>query len=277
MSGLLLCGKQAKDPLYIESAELHIYSIEELGYYLYNNIFMIGREFFNESLIHFLSEQLNMKSLAGRVKYLIDHRGTFPELIMLVVKSASYYSEEELEELEETLKLIGTKSVTERLKVRGDIYMQSGKINQAMKVYREILTIPKNKDLSDDFYGKVYYNIGTVFARKMEYREALEYYRKAYELYPAQEILLGIVKVDLMWENEQELIHDTMNYEITDELLDKAGEVIEKCREEAMESEKYEELCNLLIYNGKHNLDDYYENIQNLFDAWKNEYREEMV
>lgn len=277
MGGLLLCGKQAEKPFYIESAELNVYSIEELSYYLYHNVFMVGREFFNDDLINFLSEQLNMKSLAGKVKYLIDHRGTFPELMMLVVKSASYYKEEELEELEDMLQLIGTKTVIERLKVRGDIYMQSRKYGQAMKVYREILTMPRDRNLTNTFYGKVYYNIGTVFARKMQYKEALEYFRKAYELYPVEEVLKGIVKVDLLWENEKELVHDTMEYGITDELLDMAGGDLKMFREEVLSSEEYTKVCNTLVYDGKYNLDDYYENIQDLINTWKQDYREEMV
>ncbi len=277
MSGLILCGKQSDEPFYIESTGTNVYSIEELSYYLYNNIFLIGKEFFNDKLLDYLSEQLNMKSLAGKVKYLIDHRGTFPELMMLVIKSASYYNAQELDKLEDTLKLIGTKSVTERLKVRADIYMESGKSGQAMKIYREILTMPRVKNVTSDFYGKVYSNIGTIYTGRMEYSEAVEYFRKAFEFYPVEEIMKNIVMVDLLWENEQALVDDTMKYEVSNELLDMAGDEIKKLRQEALDSEKYSQICSTLVYDGKHNLDDYYDNIQSIIDVWKNSYREEMV
>ena len=139
MSGLILCGKQAKEPLYIENAGINVYSIEELAYYLYNNVFMIEREFFDNKLLDFLNKQLNMKGLAGKVKYLIDKNGTFPELMHLVIKSAEYYSHDEIDELDDMLRLIGTKSITERLKVRADVYVKSDKLGQAVKIYKEIL------------------------------------------------------------------------------------------------------------------------------------------
>lgn len=277
MSGLILCGKRTTEPFRIEGADINIYSIEELSYYLYNNIFMVGKEFFDDRLLDYISEQLGMKSLAGKLKYLTDHRGTFPELMMMLIKSASYYNESELEELEDMLRLIGTKSVTERLKVRADIYMKSGKMGDAMKIYTEILTMPRDRGITDSFYGKVYHNIGVIHAGRMEYAEAVQYFRKAYELCPDEKIIKEIVKIDLLWDNQQELINDTMKYEVTDEMLDEAGDEISQKREEIMSSEKYAEICNVLVYDGKHNLDDYYENIQNLIDRWKNDYREEMV
>ena len=277
MSGLILCGKQAAVPLYIENAGINIYSIEELAYYLYNNVFMVGREFFDDKLLIFLNEQLNMKGLAGKVKYLVDKKGTFPELMHLVIKAADYYSREELDELDDMLRLIGTKSITERLKVRADIHVKSDKYGQAIKIYKEILSMPREKGITDSFYAKIYNNIGSIYAKRMEYADAIEYYRKAYELYPTTEVLKNIVTLDFMWKNEKELINDTVKYGVTDEMLEIIAADINKTRDRVIDSEEYKAVCDALTYDGKCNLEDYYEGIQNIVDEWKEAYREEMV
>lgn len=50
MGGLILCRKKAEVPLYIELSNINIYSMEELCYYLYHNIYAINKSFFNEAL-----------------------------------------------------------------------------------------------------------------------------------------------------------------------------------------------------------------------------------
>ena len=277
MSGLILCGKQASEPLYIENAGINIYSIEELAYYLYNNAFMVEKDFFDNRLLDFLSVQLNMKGLAGKIKYLVDKRSSFPELMLLVIKSADYYSREELEEIDEMLRLIGTKSITERLKVRADIYVKSGKDYQAVKIYKEILSMQREKGITDSFYAKIYNNIGSIHAKKMEYAQAKEYYKKAYELYPTTEIIKNIITLDFMWQNDKELVQDVARYGIKDEMLEVIAAEINKCKDKVLGSEKYESICNMLVYDGRCNLEDYYEGIQNIIDEWKEEYRDEMV
>lgn len=277
MSGLILCGKQAEEPLYIENAGINVYSIEELAYYLYNNVFMIEKDFFDGKLLDFLNKQLNMKGLAGKVKYLIDKNGTFPELMYLVIKSADYYSRDELDELDDMLRLIGTKSITERLKVRADIYVKSERLGQAIKIYKEILSMPREKGITDSFYAKIYNNIGSIYAKRMEYKEASEYFRKAYEIYPTTEVIKNIVSLDFVWKNEKELINDTVKYGVTDEMLEIIAADVNKVKDSILESDEYKTVCETLVYDGKCNLEDYYEGIQSIVDEWKEAYREEMV
>ena len=51
MSGCRLCQvRLAKNPYYIESISTNIYSIEELCFYLQNNIYLIDQTIVNEKL-----------------------------------------------------------------------------------------------------------------------------------------------------------------------------------------------------------------------------------
>ena len=46
MSTVILCsGNYAKTPYYIAEEDLHLYSVEELCYYLYKNAFMLQEDF----------------------------------------------------------------------------------------------------------------------------------------------------------------------------------------------------------------------------------------
>ena len=51
MSGYILCQvKRAKLPYYIENISTNIYSIEELCFYFYHNIYLLDSTILNEEL-----------------------------------------------------------------------------------------------------------------------------------------------------------------------------------------------------------------------------------
>lgn len=46
MSGMILCRSEySKVPYYIEGADVNVYSIEEISYFLYNDIYLVGADF----------------------------------------------------------------------------------------------------------------------------------------------------------------------------------------------------------------------------------------
>ena len=57
MGKMILCrGRQTDRPLIIEGTGIRLYTAEELCYYIYNNIYLIGQEFVNGRLVEFLAQ-----------------------------------------------------------------------------------------------------------------------------------------------------------------------------------------------------------------------------
>lgn len=55
MAGFILCrSKYAEKPYYISNMAINIYSMEELCYYIYNNIYLIGADLVDEGLIKYI-------------------------------------------------------------------------------------------------------------------------------------------------------------------------------------------------------------------------------
>ena len=109
MGQYLLCQKTAQMPYEIEEMGLHIYSAEELCYYIYHNLPMIDDSFINEALIEFIRKDLDMplrirektnrgekQIIAGLVKDLIEEG----DRIMLDASSTSLMIAKELKEME---------------------------------------------------------------------------------------------------------------------------------------------------------------------------------
>ena len=63
MSGYILCQvKRAKNPYYISNISTNIYSIEELCYYLYHNIYLLDETIINEQLLVWMKEELHLRT-----------------------------------------------------------------------------------------------------------------------------------------------------------------------------------------------------------------------
>ena len=61
MGAYILCqAKKAGKPYFIENISTNIYSIEELCYYLYNNLYLVDNTIINEGLCKWLEEELEM-------------------------------------------------------------------------------------------------------------------------------------------------------------------------------------------------------------------------
>lgn len=61
-------GKEAKLPFEVEELDLRLYTIEELCYYIYNNLALIGEDFIDEHLLSFLRDELDLKEEAEKIE-----------------------------------------------------------------------------------------------------------------------------------------------------------------------------------------------------------------
>ena len=63
MSGYILCQvKRARLPYYIENISTNIYSIEELCFYLYHNIYLLDSTILNEELCFWIRDELGLNT-----------------------------------------------------------------------------------------------------------------------------------------------------------------------------------------------------------------------
>ena len=69
LSGYILCQtKTADSPYFIENISTNIYTLEELCYYLFHNLYLIDDTVMNERLCLWLQDELNLPGLAARLR-----------------------------------------------------------------------------------------------------------------------------------------------------------------------------------------------------------------
>ena len=141
MSGYILCQvKRAKLPYYIENISTNIYSIEELCFYFYHNIYLLDSTILNEELCFWIRDQLGLKKLADNLyKHLDDDDMKVGDFILPVFKEINYLSLEEFRRLNQQIQQLAKEPEVLRQKRKGDYLMEHGKYVNAIKVYQRAL------------------------------------------------------------------------------------------------------------------------------------------
>ena len=182
MGQVAVCKYQrTKTPFFVEQAGLNLYSVEELSYFLYHNICLADRQFFDEHLCRWLQEEFGCTELSMRIRNSHSSGADFQDLVILTVGACGLFSREELMELRERLAGLVHLQEQERLKLRADELLNNRNEWAAMEEYRHILRMHQNSRLGLGFYGAVWNNLGVCYARQFLFEEAAECFETACE------------------------------------------------------------------------------------------------
>lgn len=186
MSTVILCnGNYAETPYFIAQEELRLYSVEELCYYLYKNAFLLQDDFFDDSLITWMEEELGLAEWAGTLKEYRQGEDALLRSIEFLFLSTGYFTQNDCEKIRKILQDGSRLSVEERRKLRADAYCKRRRYVMAIEEYEELL---KNcKEDQEKFKAKLYHNMGVCLAGMFVYDQAAKAFEKAFRAYPNTE------------------------------------------------------------------------------------------
>ncbi len=245
MGSLVLCHERhATHPYEITRIHCKIFTIEELCYYLCNNLYLIDYTIMNEQLCVWLDEELGMGTLAGQLRDVIRLNGSIEKFVLTILKDSRIYRDPEMIRIQNVLERLKNQKDIERQKYKGDNLLESGEIEEAILVYQAILNQEKDESVDAKFYGRIYAGLGAAYGRLFLYQESARMYDRAYQIcedpkllkpylyasykYMSLEeyhILLtkheNYVEINAKMRQEMEDIRNSMQLELNDVLLEK--------------------------------------------------------
>lgn len=245
MGSLVLCHERhATHPYEITRIHCKIFTIEELCYYLCNNLYLIDYTIMNEQLCVWLDEELGMGTLAGQLRDVIRLNGSIEKFVLTILKDSRIYRDTEMIRIQNVLERLKNQKDIERQKYKGDNLLESGEIEEAILVYQAILNQEKDESVDAKFYGRIYAGLGAAYGRLFLYQESARMYDRAYQIcedpnllkpylyasykYMSLEeyhILLtkhdNYVEINAKMRQEMEDIRNSMQLELNDVLLEK--------------------------------------------------------
>ena len=87
MSGYRSCQtKMAEVPYYIDNISMNIYSLEELCYYIYHNIFLLDETIINEGLCDWIRDELDLRKLYHALMNELQEFHGIGDFVLLILK-----------------------------------------------------------------------------------------------------------------------------------------------------------------------------------------------
>lgn len=227
--------QQAERPFYIEAIGIYIYSIEELCYYLHENLYLIDQSLLNQKLFDWLRDELGLKKLAKNLQDLMEKEESIASLILPIFRETGYLTAAGMREYAEQLARLDVQAEDMREKMKADYLVRSGMYESAEAQYRKIIRKQTPGSLSSAFFAGVWNNLGCVQARMFRFEEAAESFRRAWELTPTRETLRKYVSVLPLYLTQEEYEEKLKQLEEDQDVIRKIQEhnlqVCEKARE----------------------------------------------
>lgn len=270
MAGIILSrSKYGEKPYYIKNMSINIYSLEELCYYIYNNIYLIGVDLFEPGLISYIERELGESELAAQLEFLVRENAGLAEIIITILRYVDYYTEEEIQNLNEIIITLDSQNVMERLKLRADTFLNNKRFDSALRNYELIAFGRRDKTLSLSFYGNVWHNMGVAYGRLFLYKDAVICFRAAYEMNKNEESLKEAIIAECM-------LNGNVLSEEEDELTYVTCREIETNMDNALEAISYQPVKKALMLKDEGKVIEYHEAMENILSMWKQDYRNYM-
>ena len=194
MSEYILCQtRRAATPYYVENISLNVYSIEELCYYLYNNLYLVDDTIMNEGLYAWIENELQLPRLALKLRRYAGRAQGLEDFLYPIFKEINYLTYDELKDLNSRLSLMREEPEASRRKAKSDSMIENGMYVNAIRNYQKLCQDLEEQIKKAEETGTqpgrdtamlpgLYHNLGCAYAHLFQMENAVDSFYKAWDL-----------------------------------------------------------------------------------------------
>ena len=278
MGKLIQCSSPlALTPYHFRLTDTNVYSMEEVCYYIWHNIYMIQEEVFDREFVMWIEKELHMEETSHKLACLIQDHKNLKDIVVTICCSCDYYDEEEINALIRLMDEIEQMPAYARKKHKGDTYLACHSYEKALEEYEKVFESDEILHAEKEAYGSIFHNMGVAYSNLAEFRKAAEYFLKAYEQNKKDASLSqGLFALRLSKDVEgykKALVDFDVSPEKQLQWEKEYTQVISQSSQ-CREALKIEKLLNVM---NSGNVAEYYDKVHKYVLDWKNEYRKQIV
>ena len=278
MGKLIQCSSPlALTPYHFRLTDTNVYSMEEVCYYIWHNIYMIQEEVFDREFVMWIEKELHMEETSHKLACLIQDHKNLKDIVVTICCSCDYYDEEEINALIRLMDEIEQMPAYARKKHKGDTYLACHSYEKALEEYEKVFESDEILHAEKEAYGSIFHNMGVAYSNLAEFRKAAEYFLKAYEQNKKDASLAqGLFALRLSKDVEgykKALVDFDVSPEKQLQWEKEYTQVISQSSQ-CREALKIEKLRNVMKSG---NVAEYYDKVHKYVLDWKNEYRKQIL
>ena len=270
MSTLIYCQNPlSATPYYIEEASLNVYSLEELSYYMLNNVYLLSTKLMNAELCNWIGRELKMPKLAGELLSMVQNNSPLHIFVGHILSANGYSSNKEIKDALAIISTFENKSEAERKKLRADKLMTSGMLIDAIYEYETLLSEDVAKTMPRIVEGDVYHNLGCAFAKLFFFEEACKCFDEGYKRNQKRQTLYHLLYAARCAKNKFAFDDYVSKYQVSKNDVEEILQIVSRAtvKEDIV---GFDSSINDLLYGEATEASR--ETINNVIDNWKKEY-----
>ena len=278
MGKLIQCSSPlALTPYHFRLTDTNVYSMEEVCYYIWHNIYMIQEEVFDREFVMWIEKELHMEETSHKLACLIQDHKNLKDIVVTICCSCDYYDEEEINALIRLMDEIEQMPAYARKKHKGDTYLACHSYEKALEEYEKVFESDEILHAEKEAYGSIFHNMGVAYSNLAEFRKAAVYFLKAYEQNKKDASLsqgLFALRLSKDVEGYKKALVD---FDVSPEKQlqwEKEYTQVTSQSSQCREALKIEKLRNVMKSG---NVAEYYDKVHKYVLDWKNEYRKQIV
>lgn len=277
MANLTLCvGELSKTPYYIVSLGVNVYSMEELCYALFGNVYVLDIDIMDDELVAFIREQLNNPDLADELALIVKEKRSLGDFIVAILSDIAYCPEDELKRIKQILLDNAGLGYARKRKARGDNMLKSQKYSLAIDEYQYILQNIESDD-EPELYAAILHNIGTAYARLFLFEKAASYYKEAYQIKGERESRIQYLMALRLTMRREQYERLLLRFGYEEDIVEEAERRMDVSQASKPESAAYERYKEVKRLQERGRVAEYYRAVDITLNEWKQEYRKNMI
>lgn len=271
MGELIICKQPiAANPFYLEDSAINIYSLEELSYYIANNVYLLNADFISTELCNWIGRELGIRELEKQLLDCIKERNPLHVFVGYILTYCGYLTNQEIRQVLETISSFENKSKAECQKMRADRLMEHHKIVDAIYEYEHMIDDGLLKNATREFEGDVWHNLGAAYARLFFFEEAALCFEEAYMRNRKEASLRLLLACFRCNKNEEGFEKIVEKYYVSDQIVASVKEEVTALSRQDSIQEFDKKIDGMHFMADSR--EDYNEQIQEILEDWKKDY-----
>ena len=270
MSTLIYCKTPiAATPYYIEEVSLNVYSLEELSYFILNNVYLLSSKFMGTELCNWIGRELKLPNLSKELHQMVLNNSPLHIFVGHILSANGFASNKEIKDALAIISTFENKSEAERRKLRADRLMAGGKLVDAIYEYETLLSEEVSSTMPRTVEGDVYHNLGCAFAKLFFFEEACRSFDEGYKRNQKKQTLYQLLYSARCAKDKASFDEYVNKYQVPRADVEEVLQIVSRATVKD-DIVGFDSSINDMLYGGDGQ--EASETINNVIQNWKNEY-----
>lgn len=178
-ANLIRCtGSYATTPYYYKTAELNIWSIEQLCYYFIENSCWLDSSIIQSELVDWIGIECKLPDMAKELRKTLHKKGALEYFVRIILDNVDYVEQDQVGEVLTAIRCQSGMDEFAVEKQRADFFLKKGQTRKAIGIYRELIRCSEENGKA--VKSSIVHNLGVAYATLFEFAKASECFLDAF-------------------------------------------------------------------------------------------------